>query len=272
MQVSELCEGLLSGKRGLIMGIATSRSIAMGIARATHSAGAELAFTAQNERLGVKVGGLVESLGSLPVLLCDVGEEGGIGEMYASLDAHWPEGLDFVVHSLAAADPQDLEGPYYRVSEAGFRRALEISCYSLTELARLSLPRFRDGGSILTLTYLGAERAVPGYNVMGVAKAALEASVRYLAADLGPHGVRVNAISAGPVRSVSGAGISTGRYIYAHSAASAPLRHNPSPESIGGSALYLLSSLSSAVTGEVHHVDGGFHSVAFSEANDHKEE
>ena len=260
-----MSEGLLAGKRGLVMGVATSRSIAFGIARATHSAGAELAFTAQNEKLRAKVAELTGDMNNLPVLECDVARENAIAGTLATLDNHWPEGMDFIVHSLAAADPQDLEGPYFRVSEQGFRRALEISCYSLTELAREALPRLRNGASILTLSYLGAERAVPGYNIMGVAKAALEASVRYLAADLGPHGVRVNAISAGPVRSVSGAGISTGRFIYAHSAATAPLRHNPSPDSSGGSALYLLSELSGAVTGEVHHVDGGFHSVAFGE-------
>ena len=261
--------GLLAGKRGVILGVATARSIAWGIAQAAEAAGAELAFTAQNEALAAKVRSLAGSMTALPVLLCDVASEGEIARALDAVQEAWPEGPDFIVHSLAAANHEDLAGPYHRTSAAGFAKALEISCYSLTELVREAAPRLRPGGSFLTLTYLGAERAVPSYNVMGVAKAALEASVRYLAADIGPSGLRINALSAGPVRSISGAGISAGRFIYGWSEAEAPLRANPAPQTIGQSAVYLLSPLASAVTGEVLHVDGGLHAIAIARPEGH---
>ena len=244
------------------MGAANRHSIAWGVARVLHAAGAELAFTAQDETLAGRIAPIIAPVSAHPPLVCDVAQEGAPAQVFQQLRKAWGADLDFVVHSIAGASRHDLAGDYLRVSAENFRKAMEISCYSLTEVARASEPFMANGGAILSLSYLGAERVVPNYNVMGVAKAALEASVRYLAADLGAKGIRINALSAGPVRTSSGAAISAGRYIFAWSAQNALLKHNPESHELGRSALYLVSSLSEGVTGEVLHVDGGLHAVA----------
>lgn len=252
--------GLMAGKRGLVMGVANERSIAWGIAQSLHAAGAEMAFTYQGDAFGKRVRPMVERLGARIVLPADVEDEASLDAVFARLAADWGK-LDFVVHAVAYSDKDELKGRYVDTSKANFQRSLAISCYSFTDLARRALPLMAGGGSLLTLTYEGAARVMPSYNVMGVAKAALEASVRYLAADLGPNGVRVNAVSAGPMRTLAGAVIGSGRYVYRMSRESAPLRRNIELSDVGGAALYLLSDLSAGVTGTVHYVDAGYHAV-----------
>ena len=250
----------MAGKRGLIMGVANERSIAWGLASALHKHGAELAFTYQGETFGSRVRPLAESLGSSLVMPCDVAHEDEIEAVFATLGRAW-DGLDFVVHALAFSDKEELKGRYLDTSRANFARTLEISCYSFTAVARHAAPMMADGGGLLTLTYLGAQRVTPNYNVMGVAKAALEASVRYLAVDLGDRGIRVNAISAGPMRTLAGAAIANARFVYRWSRDHAPLARNVLLEEVGNAGLYLLSNLSRGVTGEIHHVDAGYNTI-----------
>jgi len=253
-------EGLLAGKRGLIMGVANDRSIAWGIARAAHAAGAELGFTYQGEALAKRVRPLAQSVGSDMVLPCDVANDDSIEEAFAEVERRWG-GLEFLVHAIAYADKDELKGKYVNTSRENFVRSLDISCYSFTAVAQRAVPLMGDGGSLLTLTYYGAERVMPHYNVMGVAKAALEASVRYLASDLGKDRIRVNAISAGPIKTLAASGIGDFRYILKWNEYNSPLKRNVSLDQVGGAAVYLLSDLSSGVTGEVHHVDSGYHVV-----------
>ena len=253
-------QALMAGKRGLVMGVANDRSIAWGIASSLHAHGAELAFTYQGEALEKRVRPLAESVGSNMVVPCDVTEDASIDAAFASLKESW-DSLDFVVHAIAYSDKEELKGKYLNTSRDNFVRSLDISCYSFTGVAQRAVPMMREGGSLLTLTYYGAERVMPHYNVMGVAKAALEASVRYLAADLGDNNIRVNAISAGPIKTLAASGIGDFRYILKWNEYNSPLRRNVSIDQVGGAALYLLSDLSAAVTGEVHHVDCGYHTV-----------
>jgi enoyl-[acyl-carrier protein] reductase I len=257
--VSDLTS-LLRGRRGLIVGVANERSIAWGIADTLAKAGAELAFTYQGEAFERRVKPLAESVKSAIVLPCDVEDRPSVDALFAALAQRWGQ-LDFIVHSIAFSDKDELKGRYVDTTADNFTRTLGISCFSFTDMARRARPLMKDGGSLITLTYYGAERVMPSYNVMGVAKAALEASVRYLAADLGPDGIRVNAISAGPMRTLAGSAIGSARRIYARSEANAPLRRSVTLEQLGHSALYLLSDLSAGVTGEVHHVDAGYHVV-----------
>ncbi|WP_428675322.1 enoyl-ACP reductase FabI [Reyranella sp.] len=250
----------MEGKRGLIMGVANERSIAWGIAQAAHAAGAELAFTYQGAAFGKRVLPMVEKLGAKIVHEADVENEQSLQALFARLEREWGR-LDFVVHAIAFSDKEELKGRYVDTTKANFVRSLSISCYSFTEIARLALPLMTQGGSLITLTYEGATRVMPSYNVMGVAKAALEASVRYLAADLGPQGVRVNALSPGPMRTLAGAVIGGARYVYRVSREASPLRRNVELTDVGGAALYLLSDLSAGVTGTVHFVDAGYHAI-----------
>ena len=253
--------GLMSGKRGLVMGVANDHSIAWGIAKVLAEHGAELAFTYQGEALGKRVAPLAQSLGSEIVLPCDVEDIDSVDAVFAALDRSW-DGLDFVVHAVAFSDKNELKGRYADTSRANFSKTMLISCFSFTEVARRAAARMRSGGAMVTLTYGGSTRVMPNYNVMGVAKAALEASVRYLAADFGPDGIRVNGISAGPVRTLAGAGIADARFMYNFHRVASPLRRSVTVEEIGGSALYLLSPLSGGVTGEVHYVDSGYNVVS----------
>ena len=251
---------LMAGKRGLIMGVANDRSVAWGIAAACAAQGAELAFTYQGEGLGKRVRPLAESLGSDFVLPCDVADDTSMASAFAALAERW-DGLDFLVHSIGWADKAYLRGKYMDTPRQVFLTALDISCFSFTAVCARALPMLRPGGSLLTMSYLGAERVMPHYNVMGVAKAALEASVRYLAADLGSAGVRVNAISAGPIKTLAASGIGDFRYILRWNQYNSPLERNTTIEEVGGAAVYLLSDLSSGTTGEVLHVDSGYHIV-----------
>lgn len=255
---------LMHNKRGLIMGVANQNSIAWGIARTLHAHGAELAFTYQGEALGKRVKPLAESVGSSLVLPCDVENADSVDAAFAALDEAWGGNserntLDFIVHAIGFSDKNELKGLYANTTRENFSRTMLISCFSFTEVARRAAERMPKGGSMLTLTYGGSMRIMPNYNVMGVAKAALEASVRYLAGDYGPRGIRVNALSPGPVRTLAGAGISDARAMYTWQRAHSPLRKSVTLDEIGGSALYYLSDLSGGVTGDVHHVDAGYH-------------
>jgi enoyl-[acyl-carrier protein] reductase I len=252
--------GLLEGKTALIFGVANDHSIAWGIARALHGEGAEIGFSSIESLIEKRVRPLAESIGSTFIEPCDVASDEGIRSVFERWGKRY-ESLDILVHALAFAKREDLEGGFVETSRDGFALALDISAYSLVALAREARPLLRRGSSIITLSYYGAEKVVPNYNVMGVAKAALEASVRYLAADLGPDGIRVNAISAGPVRTLAAAGIAGFKGMYRGFAEVAPLRANITPEDVGRSAVYLASDLSSAVTGETLYVDGGFNIV-----------
>jgi enoyl-[acyl-carrier protein] reductase I len=251
---------LMQGRRGLVMGVANDRSLAWGIAAACAAQGAELAFTFQGEALERRVRPLAASVGASLVVGCDVAEEASIDAAFATVRERWDR-LDFLVHAIGFADKAFLRGRYLDTSRAAFLQALDISCYSFTAVCQRAVPMMRPGGSLLTLTYLGAERWMPHYNVMGVAKAALEASVRYLAADLGAAGVRVNAISAGPIKTLAASGIGDFRYILRWNELNSPMQRNVTIGDVGGAAAYLLSDLSSGVTGEVHHVDCGYHLV-----------
>jgi len=255
-----MTDPLMKGRRGLVMGVANERSIAWGIAQALHGAGAELAFTYQGAAFGKRVLPMVEKLGSKIVQEADVENEQSLDVLFERLKSEWGR-LDFVVHAIAFSDKEELKGRYVDTTKANFQRSLTISCYSFTEIARRALPLMTEGGSLITLTYEGATRVMPSYNVMGIAKAALEASVRYLAADLGPQGVRVNAISPGPMRTLAGAVIGGARYVYRVSREASPLRRNVELTDVGGAALYYLSDLSAGVTGTVHFVDSGYHAI-----------
>jgi enoyl-[acyl-carrier protein] reductase I len=251
---------LMQGKRGLIMGVANNRSIAWAIAQAVAAQGAECAFTYQGEALEKRVRPLAASVGSELVLPCDVSSDAAIDEAFDTLAAKWGK-MDFLVHAIGFADKNFLRGRYLDTPRAAFLQALDISCYSFAAVGRRAAALMPDGGALLTLSYLGAERVVPHYNVMGVAKAALEASVRYMAADLGRDQIRVNAISAGPIRTLAASGIGDFTYIMKWNKYNAPLERNVELEEVGGAGLYMLSDLSKGVTGEVHHVDCGYHTV-----------
>jgi len=250
----------MRGKRGLVMGVANDHSIAWGIARALHEHGAELAFSYQGEAFGKRITPLAQSLGAALVVPCDVEDIASVDQLFAAIEKNWG-GLDFVVHSLAYSDRAELKGRYADTTRENFVRSMLISAFSFTEIAKRAVPLMQPGGALLTLSFAGANRVMPNYNVMGIAKAALEASVRYLAADYGPQGIRVNAISAGLIRTLAGAGIADGRVLFNFVNAHAPLRRNLELADIGGAALYLLSPLSSGVTGEIHFVDAGYNIV-----------
>ena len=249
---------LMAGKRGLVMGVANNRSIAWGIAKACAAQGAEIALTYQGDALKKRVEPLAAELGSSVVLPCDVTDAASMDAVFENLAKTWGR-LDFLVHAIAFADKNELDGRYVDTSEKNFTQSLLISCYSFTALARRAEPLMTNGGSMVTLTYYGAEKVMPHYNVMGVAKAALEASVRYLAADLGKNNIRVNAISAGPIKTLAASGISDFRYILRWNEYNSPLRRTVTIEDVGGAGVYLLSDLSRGVTGEIHHVDSGYH-------------
>jgi enoyl-[acyl-carrier protein] reductase I len=252
---------LMNGRRGLVMGVANDHSIAWGIADRLHKHGAELAFTYQGEAFGKRVKPLAEELGSKIVLPCDVEDAATVDGVFAELKKSWGK-LDFVVHAIAFSDKNELKGKYADTTRDNFLRTMTISCFSFTEVAKRAAPMMGEGGSLLTLTYGGSARVVPNYNVMGVAKAALESSVRYLAADFGAQGIRVNAISAGPMRTLAGAGIGDARVMFNFQKRHSPLRRSVTLQEVGDAAVYLLSDLSGGVTGEVHHVDSGYNIVA----------
>jgi enoyl-[acyl-carrier protein] reductase I len=263
-------QDLMKGKRGLIMGIANDHSIAWGIAKALAAQGAELAFTYQGEALGKRVRPLAQSLKVDMVLPCDVESVDGVDELFTTLREKWGE-LDFLVHAIAFSDKNELKGRYADTTRENFSRTMLISCFSFTELAKRAAELMPEtGGAMITLTFGGSVRVMPNYNVMGVAKAALEASVRYLAADFGPRGIRVNAISAGPVRTLAGSGIGDARSMFAFQQKNSPLGRGVTLDELGGSALYLLSDLSGGVTGEVHYVDSGYNVISMPRPEDLK--
>ena len=258
---------LMKGKRGLIMGVANDHSIAWGIAKSVAAQGAELAFTYQGEAFGKRVAPLAKSVGSDLVLSCDVEDEASMDAVFAAIEEKWG-GIDFIVHAIAYSDKSELTGRYADTTRKNFLRTMDISCFSFVDVARRASALMNDGGSMITLSYLGAERVVPNYNVMGVAKAALEASVRYLSRDMGPQGIRVNAISAGPMRTLAGSAIGSARAMYNWNKTHSPMKKVTDLHHVGGSALYLLSDLSGSVTGEVHHVDAGYHVTALPDMDD----
>ncbi len=251
---------LMAGKRGLIMGVANDHSIAWGIARAAAAQGAELAFTYQAESFARRVGPLAESVGASTLLQCDASDMASLDSTFDAVAKTW-DSLDFVVHAIAYSDKEELKGRYMNTTQENFLSTMNISCYSFTAVAQRAAAMMNGSGSLLTLTYHGAQAVMPNYNVMGVAKAALEASVRYLASDMGPDGVRVNAISAGPMRTLAGSAVGSARQVYNYNREVAPLRRNVVLDDVGGSGLYLLSDLSKAVTGEIHYVDCGFNAI-----------
>jgi len=252
--------GLMAGRRGLVVGVANDHSIAWGIARALHGQGAEMAFTYQGEAFARRVKPLAESVGAPMVMNADVTDEASLDRVFDEIGAEWGA-LDFVVHAVAYSDKSELTGRYADTSRANFLRTMEVSCFSFTDLARRAGALMGEGGSMVTLTYLGAQRVMPNYNVMGVAKAALEASVRYLANDFGPQGIRVNAISPGPMRTLAGSAIGGARKVYKVSAENAPMRRNADLADVGGAAIYLLSDLGRGTTGEVLFVDSGYQTL-----------
>tara|TARA_R110002072_G_scaffold181232_19_gene337422 strand:- start:33830 stop:34633 length:804 start_codon:yes stop_codon:yes gene_type:complete len=256
--------GLMAGKRGLIMGLANDKSLAWGIAKKLREQGAELAFSYQGEALKKRVGPLAAQLDSDFVFECDVSDMDALDEAFATLRTRW-ETIDFVVHAIGFSDKNELRGLYVDTSLENFLMTMNISAYSLVAVAKRARAMMPSGGSILTLTYYGAEKVIPHYNVMGVAKAALESSVQYLANDLGPENIRVNAISAGPIKTLAASGIGDFRYILRWNELNSPMRRNVTIDDVGGSGLYFLSDLSSGVTGEVHHVDGGYHVVGMKQ-------
>jgi len=261
---------LMAGKRGLIMGVANDRSIAWGIASVAATHGAELAFTYQGEALQKRVIPLAQSVNSQIVLPCDVTDEASLDAVFTTLKEKWGT-IDFIVHCIAFSDKNELDGLYLDTTRANFLRTLDISCFSFTALCKRALPLMPNGGSLLTLSYLGAERVMPHYNVMGVAKAALEASVKYLSVDLGSKNIRVNAISAGPIKTLAASGIGDFRYILKWNEINAPLKRNVTTQEVGNSALYLLSDLGTGVTGEVLHVDSGYHNVGMIAVDETKQ-
>ncbi|HCI48214.1 MAG TPA: NADH-specific enoyl-ACP reductase [Rhodospirillaceae bacterium] len=251
---------LLAGKRGLVMGVANDRSIAWGIAKALHGAGAELAFTYQGDAFKRRVEPLASELDAKVLLPCDVMDESSVDKVFDDLKQEVGN-IDFVIHAVAFSNKEELKGRYVDTTLDNFLMTMQISCYSFTSVARRAAEMMNPGGSLLTLSYIGAERVMPNYNVMGVAKAALEASVRYLANDLGPDGIRVHGLSAGPMKTLAGSAIANARYVYRTSEHTAPLRRSVTLEDIGGTATYLLSDLSAGVTGQIHYVDAGFHGM-----------
>ncbi|HQT39956.1 MAG TPA: enoyl-ACP reductase FabI [Acidocella sp.] len=265
-QISPPKGTLMQGKRGLIMGVANNRSIAWAIAQAVAAQGGEVAFTYQGEALERRVRPLAESVGSDVVLPCDVSSDAAMDETFAAIKEKWGK-IDFLVHAIGFADKNFLRGRYVDTPRSAFLQALDISCFSFTAVGQRAAALMPDGGALLTLSYLGAERVVPHYNVMGVAKAALEASVRYMAADLGPNQIRVNAISAGPIKTLAASGIGDFSYIMKWNKYNSPLERNVELEEVGGAGLYMLSDLSKGVTGEVHHVDCGYHTVGMKNPN-----
>lgn len=267
--MAEAKTGLMAGKRGLIMGVANDHSIAWGIAQMLASQGAELAFTYQGDAQAKRLKPLAESIGSKIVLPGDVEKDEDLDAVFAQIKKEWGS-LDFLVHAIAFSDAKELKGRYVDTTRANFLRSLDISCYSFTAVARRAAGLMTDGGAMVTLTYLGAQRVMPNYNVMGVAKAALEASVRYLAADLGRDNIRVNAISAGPMRTLAGSAVGDARMVFKWNKSHAPLKRSVELNHVGGAALYLLSSLSGGVTGEVHFVDAGFNVVGMPPTADLK--
>jgi enoyl-[acyl-carrier protein] reductase I len=268
--MTQIGTGLMAGKRGLVMGVANDHSIAWGIARLLHAQGAEIAFTYQGDAQAKRLKPLAASIGSGIVLPCDVEKDKELDTVFAALKKEWG-GLDFLVHAIAFSDRDELKGRYVDTSRANFARSLDISCYSFTAVARRAAALMGEkGGAMVTLTYLGAQRVMPNYNVMGVAKAALEASVRYLAADLGADGVRINAISAGPMRTLAGSAVGDARMVFKWNKTHAPLKKSVELNHVGGAALYLLSDLSGGVTGEIHFVDAGFNVVGMPPTADLK--
>jgi enoyl-[acyl-carrier protein] reductase I len=265
----EAKSGMMAGKRGLIMGVANDHSIAWGIAQMLASHGAEIAFTYQGDAQAKRLKPLAESLGSAIVLPADVENDDQLDTVFAELQQKWG-GLDFLVHSLAYSDAKELKGRYIETTRTNFLKTLDISCYSFTAVARRAAALMPHGGTMVTLTYLGAQRVMPHYNVMGVAKAALEASVRYLAADLGQDNIRVNAISAGPMRTLAGSAVGDARMVFKWNKSHSPLKRSVELNHVGGAALYLLSGLSGGVTGEVHFVDAGFNVVGMPPTADLK--
>ena len=263
--------GLMAGKRGLVMGVANDHSIAWGIAKALSAAGAELAFTYQGEAFGRRVRPLAEEVGAKLLLPCDVEDEASVDAVFSALKAEWGQ-LDFLVHAIGFSDKNELKGRYADTTRANFSRTMVISVFSFTEVARKAAAMMTAGGTLLTLTYGGSTRVMPNYNVMGVAKAALESSVRYLAADFGSEGIRVNAISAGPVRTLAGSGVTDARLMFNFQKKNAPLKRTVSIDEVGRSALYLLSDLSSGVTGEVHFVDSGYSIMSMPRIEELKEQ
>lgn len=257
----------MAGRRGLIMGVANDHSIAWGIAETLHNAGAELAFTYQSDAIARRVNPLAESIGSDIILPCDVTDPESLDTVFSTLEEKWSK-FDFVLHAIAYSDKDELKGKYVDTSRDNFRTTMDISCYSFTAVAQRAAPLLNEGGGLVTLTYSGSERVMPNYNVMGVAKAALEASVRYLAVDLGGAGVRVNAISAGPMRTLAGSAIASARTVFKWQGEHAPLKRNISLDDVGGAALYLFSDLSNGVTGEIHHVDAGYNVIGMVNLSD----
>jgi enoyl-[acyl-carrier protein] reductase I len=251
---------VMAGKRGLVMGVANERSIAWGIAKTAAEHGAELAFTYQGEALLKRLEPLAKSVGSDTIMQCDVTEDRSIEEAFALIKKKWGK-LDFLVHAIAYSDKEELKGEYVNTTRDNFLRTLDISCYSFTSVAKHAADLMENGGSLLTLSYYGSERVMPHYNVMGVAKAALEASVRYLAVDLGAQGIRVNGLSAGPMKTLAASGIGDFRYILKWNQYNSPLKRNVTLDDVGGAAMYLLSDLASGVSGEIHHVDCGYNIV-----------
>jgi enoyl-[acyl-carrier protein] reductase I len=261
---------MMAGKKGLVMGVANERSIAWGIAKACHEQGAEVAFTFQGDALEKRVRPLANSLGAKIIVPCDVTNAASIDATFAEVEKQWGE-LDFLVHAIAFSNKEELRGRYLDTSPENFQLTMNVSAYSFTAVAQRAVPLMKNGGSLLTLTYYGAERVIPHYNVMGVAKAALEASVRYLAADLGEQKIRVNAISAGPIKTLAFAGINDGRYILKWNELNSPLKRNITQEEVGNAALYLLSDLGTGMTGEIMHVDGGYHVVGMIKTSSAKQ-
>lgn len=261
---------LMQGKRGLIMGVANDRSIAWGIAEMAHRHGAELAFTYQGDALEKRVRPLAESVNAAAVLPCDVTDAASIDAAFKEIEKKW-DGIDFVVHAIAYSDKSELDGLYLDTSRENFLRTMDISVYSFTAVAQRAVPLMRNGGSLLTMTYYGAERVMPHYNVMGVAKAALECSVRYLASDVGPKGIRVNAISAGPIKTLAASGIGDFRYILKWNELNAPLRRNVTIGDVGGAGLFLLSDLGAGVTGEIMYVDSGYNTIGMVQVDSAKQ-
>ena len=255
-----MSNGLMRGKRGLIMGLANDKSMAWGIAKALHDAGAELAISYQGEAMKKRAIPLAQQLGCEVIEECDVADDASIDALFAALEAKWGS-IDFLVHAIGFSDKSELRGQYADTSRENFAMTMDISVYSFTAVARRAAKLMPDGGAMVTLTYLGGERVMPHYNVMGVAKAALEASVRYLAEDFGPQGIRVNAISAGPVKTLAASGIGDFRYILKWNELNSPLRRTVTIDDVGNSALYLMSDLGAGVTGETHHVDAGYHAI-----------
>lgn len=264
-----MTNSLMAGRRGLIMGVANDHSIAWGIAQQLHKHGAELAFTYQGEAFGKRVKPLAESVGSSMLLPCDVEDVGTVDAVFDTLKQKWGS-IDFVVHAIAFSDKNELKGMYADTTRENFIRTMVISCFSFTEIAKRAAALMPNGGSLITLTYGGSMRVMPNYNVMGVAKAALESSVRYLAADYGPQGIRVNAISAGPMRTLAGAGIGDARVMFSFQQDHAPLRRTITLDEVGGAGLYLLSPLSGGVTGEIHYVDSGYNIISMPRPEDLK--